>query len=157
MLLPRYEKIRFMETFKRRRKPKLPRKPKIRSLTAGDQLRDMASKYPDFTAQRVGNEAIWEGNFNPSASCAIYRVRINALAGQRPWVQVLDPELRISSNQMMETHRFRHGGLCLHLREEWTPDQYIAETIVPWTALWLINYEYWLASGAWLGGGQHPK
>jgi hypothetical protein len=33
---------------------------------------------------------------------------------------------------------------------------YIADTIVPWAALWLVFYEYWLATGLWLGGGEHP-
>jgi hypothetical protein len=100
---------------------------------------------------------VWEGRFQPISACAVYLVRIEALAGQRPWVSVLEPELRIASDLWFETHRFSHGGLCLHLHEEWTPDQFIADTIVPWTAFWLVNYEYWLASGLWLGGGKHPE
>jgi hypothetical protein len=146
-----------MGTADRRKKPKPPKRPKIRSLNASDQLKDMAVKYPEFLGQRIGNEAIWEGNFKPSDSCATYLVRISALSGQRPWVEVLKPELRVPSNQMLETHRFGDGRLCLHLHEEWTADQFIADTIVPWIALWLINYEYWLATGIWLGGGKHPK
>lgn len=27
----------------------------------------------------------------------------------------------------------------------------IAETIVPWTALWLLYYELWLETDEWLG------
>jgi hypothetical protein len=34
---------------------------------------------------------------------------------------------------------------------------FVADTIVPWIDLWLINYEYWLATGIWFGGGQHPQ
>lgn len=134
-----------------------PQLPKVKKLTAIAQLRDMAAKYPEFTATRRGNEAIWEGRYQPSEACATYLVRISALSGQRPIVWVLEPELRIPRDRWLELHRFNHGGLCLHLHEEWTGDQFIADTIVQWTSLWIINYEYWLACGTWLGGGQHPQ
>ena len=29
----------------------------------------------------------------------------------------------------------------------------IVDTIVPWTAEWLLHYEVWLATGEWLGDG----
>jgi hypothetical protein len=119
-------------------------------------MRDMAAKYPEFVAHRRGNEAIWEGYFKPSDACAKYLVRIEALSGQRPRVNVIDPPLRIVPEQYRETHRFSDGSLCLHLREQWTPDMSIADTIVSWIPVWLINYEYWLATGTWFGGGQHP-
>lgn len=136
-----------------RRKSSTPnlRPTKVKKLTAIAQIRDMTVKYPKFTATRRGNEAIWEGRFRPSEACATYLVRINALSGQRPLVWVLEPELRIPRDKWLELHRFRHGGLCLHLHEQWTPDQFIADTIIQWTSLWLINYEYWLACGTWLG------
>ena len=138
-------------------KAKGPRKKRIRSLSAMVQIRDMAKKFPDLTAIRRGNEAIWEGTFRPSESCATYRVRIEALSGQRPHVYVLEPALRIPKDKYIETHRFGDGGLCLHLHEEWTPDKFIADTTIPWIPLWLINYEYWLATDQWLGGGRHPE
>lgn len=34
---------------------------------------------------------------------------------------------------------------------------YVCDTIVPWTAEWLLNYELWLATGEWVGGGEHPQ
>ena len=33
---------------------------------------------------------------------------------------------------------------------------WIADTILPWTSLWLYFYELWHATGQWLGGGEHP-
>jgi hypothetical protein len=130
--------------------------PKLRSLSAVVQIRDMAEKFPDCTARRRGNEAIWEGHFRPIKACATYLVRIEALSGQRPRVRVLEPKLQIPPERYQETHCFSDGSLCLHLHEQWTPDKYVADTIVPWIPLWLINYEYWLATDQWLGGGQHP-
>jgi hypothetical protein len=32
-------------------------------------------------------------------------------------------------------------------------DGSIADTIVPWTAEWLVHYEIWLVTGEWYGGG----
>lgn len=117
----------------------------------------MATKYPEFSSQRQGNQATWEGRFRPLASCATYLVRIVALSGQRPRVTVLEPALRIPRDQWTDTHRFLDGDLCLHLHQEWAPDQFVADTIVPWTDMWLVNYEYWLATDIWLGGGVHPQ
>jgi hypothetical protein len=116
----------------------------------------MAQKCPEFVGHRHGNQATWEGRFRPLPSCAVYLLRIVALSGRRPWVEVLEPNLRIPPGQRFDTHCFLGGDLCLHLHTQWTPDMYIADTIVPWAALWLVFYEYWLATGLWLGGGEHP-
>lgn len=40
---------------------------------------------------------------------------------------------------------------------EWTSSDLIADTTVPWTERWLINYEFWLATGVWRGGGRHAS
>lgn len=136
---------------------KPPFKAKVRALSAVVQIRDMARKFPEFVARRKGNEAIWEGSFKPNDACAKYLVRIEALSGQRPRVYVIEPDLRIPRERYHETHCFSDGSLCLHLHEEWTPDQFVADTIVRWIPVWLINYEYWLATGEWHGGGEHPK
>lgn len=32
----------------------------------------------------------------------------------------------------------------------------LADTYVPWTMEWLVDFELWLATGEWLGGGEHP-
>jgi hypothetical protein len=141
------------------RRPLIERisKRKSRALTAMMQMRDMAKKYPEFKVRRLGNGATWEGYFRPTDACATYLVQIEALSGQRPRVLVLDPPLRISRQQYRDTHCFFDGSLCLHLHEEWTPDLFVADTIIPWVPDWLINYEYWLATGVWCGGGRHPE
>jgi hypothetical protein len=133
-----------MGTGSRKRIPLYLRMPKVVTLTAAAQIRNMAIENPEFLATKRGNEGIWEGRFQPSEACATYLVRISALSGSRPLVWVLEPELRVPPDKWLEIHRFSDGGLCLHLHEQWTADQFIADTIVPWTSLWLINYEYWL-------------
>jgi hypothetical protein len=50
------------------------------------------------------------------------------------------------------------SGLCLcdPAANEWSPADFIADTIVPWACDWLACYEGWLATGMWTGGGRHP-
>jgi hypothetical protein len=38
---------------------------------------------------------------------------------------------------------------------EWSHDDLIAHTTIPWAADWLACYEGWLATGRWYGGGRH--
>jgi hypothetical protein len=47
--------------------------------------------------------------------------------------------------------------LCLFdpMTNEWTHDDLIARTTVPWAADWLACYEGWAATGRWYGGGRH--
>ncbi len=39
--------------------------------------------------------------------------------------------------------------------DEWSHNDLIAVTTVPWAADWLACYEGWLAAGRWHGGGRH--
>ncbi len=47
--------------------------------------------------------------------------------------------------------------LCLFdpRERQWSHDDLIADTTVPWAADWLACYEGWLATGRWTGGGRH--
>jgi hypothetical protein len=48
--------------------------------------------------------------------------------------------------------------LCLHLPKtrEWHRGLSIAATLVPWSYLWALYFEDWLATDDWKGGGMHP-
>jgi len=50
-------------------------------------------------------------------------------------------------------HRYPDHSLCLYYPDDgsWHPDAGISKTIVPWTAEWLLFYEYWLQTGIWWG------
>jgi hypothetical protein len=63
-----------------------------------------------------------------------------------PHVYFTDPDLTLSP-------------LCLFDVEagEWSHDDLIAVTTVPWAADWLACYEGWLATGRWYGGGRHAR
>lgn len=45
--------------------------------------------------------------------------------------------------------------ICLYRYSEFDSRKLISNTIIPWTIEWLYFYELWLATGEWLGGGEH--
>lgn len=55
-------------------------------------------------------------------------------------------------------HLYPNGSLCLYYPDynEWHANDSWADSIIPWTSLWLYFFELWIATGEWLGGGIHP-
>jgi len=127
------------------------------SLTATQQIGRMASTYARFHVGWARSVISWTGELQPSAVSEKYMVRIEYAFGRRPKVLVLKPKLRRRVSSQRIPHTFSDGSLCLHLHEDWTRAMYIADTIVPWTSLWLYYYEVWHAIGEWLGGGHEPR
>ena len=111
--------------------------------------------HPQFRVVSRGREYAWSGTIQPSSIGDVYTIRVSFALGDSPRVFVTDPPLRPRGEEPIP-HRYADGRLCLYLPGEWTSRQYIATTIVPWTATWLYYYEAWHATGEWLGGGVHP-
>lgn len=120
------------------------------AIPIGNQVARMAISFPDLRAHRGWHKGIcvWEGQLRPTEASRSYRVRIEYRVGSPPRVTVLSPPLRPEA-----PHRFRSGRLCLYHPDDrsWYPGQYVADTIVPWTAEWLLFYEVWQDTGNWLG------
>src|SRR4029079_18395204 len=85
-----------------------------------------------------------------------------------PLVRILSPRLvpRFDAAEeaplphvYFEEHDITLSPLCLFDPEagEWSHDDLIAHTTIPWAADWLACYEGWLATDRWLGGGRHPQ
>jgi len=127
------------------------------SLTAAQQIGRMASSYTQFHVGWARNVISWTGELQPSAISEKYIVRIEYTLGRRPKVLVLKPRLLRRVIRQRIPHTFLDGSLCLHIREDWNPAMFVADTIVPWTSLWLFYYEVWRAIGEWLGGGHEPR
>ena len=119
------------------------------------QITQMGARWQTFTlaSWRCG-EARWIGSIRPTDASIEYRVNISYRLGRRPNIFVIAPTLCRQNDEKIP-HLHKDGDLCLHLPGEWSPDMLIADTIVPWTALWLYYYEVWHATGEWLGGGVH--
>ncbi len=70
---------------------------------------------------------------------------------------VVKPNLKKIAGENKIPHLYSNGSLCLYYPKyhEWSYQDSWAETLVPWTCLWLYYFELWLATGEWLGGGIH--
>lgn len=119
----------------------------------------MRKHFPNFQVIWEKGMIIWYGRIQPTPLSDQYDIRINYRLGAAPVVNVLSPRLRTGPNNEPIPHIYNSGALCLYRpwANEWTPNLSIAETIVPWTYLWLYFYELWQATGRWHGGGEHPR
>lgn len=101
----------------------------------------------------------WEFNVRPTPLSRLYKLRIRQQKNLSPEVYVLTPNLNYLANGRLLPHVYSQKPvqLCLHFpkNDEWTHDKSIAETIVPWSYLWLFYFEHWLATDEWQGGGKH--
>ncbi len=105
-------------------------------------------------------ELNWEFDARPTPLGRSYRLCIRFKNPKSPEVFVLSPDLNelASGKSLPHVYSSKPVRLCLHFPsyDEWTLDKSISETIVPWSYLWLVYFEHWLATGDWQGGGKHP-
>jgi hypothetical protein len=106
------------------------------------------------TPLRTQDEMIWRGGLKPAALTGTYLVQIQYEARRYPNTVILAPKLARFRGQPLP-HVYPGERLCLFYPKadpaEWTPAMWLSDTILPWTALWLIYYEHWLVTGVWLG------
>lgn len=120
------------------------------------QAAQLRRHFPESHATIKSSLLTWVGRIVPSPLSAVYTVRIRYRLQERPDVDLVDPKLE-TRDGTRPPHLFPGGKLCLCLPNEWRSSMLLANTIVPWTAEWLIHYEIWLATGEWCGGGVHPN
>ena len=87
-----------------------------------------------------------------------YKVRLVAQQGRKSVdIFVEEPRIALYENGKKVPHLYSNGSLCLYYPEyqEWNYRDSWAETLIPWTSLWLFYYEIWKETGNWLGGGIH--
>ncbi len=121
-------------------------------LTYAQQIGKLRKAYPGFRLRWKKGDPLWEGSFQPRISSPSYRLQICYSSGSIPKVWVLSPALADNP-----PHVYGDGSLCLYWPKEWRwrDQEYIADTILPWAALWLYYYELWLDTGQWLGPSSH--
>ena len=145
-------------------------------LTVQEQDRRIREVFPEFKLTlNAGWMAVWEGPLTPIMRR--YRVRVVhfrrrffdtwSLENDYAAVQVVDPVIGLDprgTGQLPPHIYFNmadppYPRLCLYDPKErlWTPEEYIADTIIPWTIDWLFFFEGWLDTGTWEGGGRHPE
>jgi hypothetical protein len=128
--------------------------PKPKPILLGQQIASMEEKYPGFRCKWSSNRMICTGMLKPTDLSRQYTIDVSYSLESPPTVQVITPELITIENKKIP-HIYKDGSLCLFYskNKEWTRQNLISETIIPWTSLWLYYYEIWLATGEWLGNG----
>ena len=145
-------------------------------ITVGEQIADMACVFPAWSCKTLDQRtAVWVGHLRPHKTS--YSVRIeytepllpegrSALFIQ-PLVEVSSPPLQRQFGNLEGSlphvyvghPRTKRRGpfLCLFddQADQWTSNDLISNTTVPWTSNWLSCYESWLATGKWFGTGKH--
>jgi hypothetical protein len=92
----------------------------------------------------------WTGQLQPCDLSRVYTIRIDYQQRRYPAVRVLAPALQATETGFLP-HTYDDGTLCLHDAGQWNAAMLIVDTIIPWTAEWLLHYEMWLATGEWFG------
>jgi hypothetical protein len=113
------------------------------------QIASMKKHFPQFRYKpnrRGGMD--WEGNLSPTDESISYSIVIQHDPGRSPRLFVTQPTLPTEA-----PHRYRDGSLCLYWPKEWAwgAGQLLAQTLLPWAALWLYYFEIWQVTGEWLG------
>lgn len=99
----------------------------------------------------------------PHAIAREYRCRLELrVGGRRPEAYVLQPDLQQLAGGRRPPHIYDYLNGCTRLclfmpsSDEWTPQSWLSDTMLPWTISWLRYYELWLDTDEWEGGGKHP-
>lgn len=73
-------------------------------------------------------------------------------------IYVVNPKLKKTKKNPIP-HMYSHNELCLFYPkyDEWDMYDSWSKTLIPWTSLWLLYYEFWKETGIWYGGGVHNK
>ena len=123
---------------------------RARSLSMAQQALGLRSVFPDADVALKPESLRWTGRLQPSDLSRAYTVRVDYKRGRYPAVRVLVPEL-VATEAGFLPHTYDDGTLCLHSVGQWNGAMLIVDTVVPWTAEWLLHYEMWLATGEWFG------
>lgn len=106
-------------------------------------------------------QLFWSGQIKPTAFSKEYNILMLYKLWESPKVWVYGDELKKLDAEDFP-HKFdinvdaKMVRICLYRYSEFNVYKLLADTIIPWTVEWLYFYELWLATGEWLGGGEHP-
>lgn len=105
--------------------------------------------FPFLLPRMVGDRLMCRGNIQPSDTSATYRIDLVYKPWSAPEVRILTPEIKPERH----LHFYKDGTLCLYdWREQpWQRHWHLTDTVIPWTAEWLLFYELFLLTGKWLG------
>jgi hypothetical protein len=122
------------------------------------QAHRLRQLFPEGTTLVRRSHLAWTGKLRPTPFSDEYAISLTYNLNDTPVVVVPDrvPHWR---GRNRPPHLHSDGSLCLYYppAREWRRDMLLGDTILPWSAEWLLHYELWLATGKWMGGGIHPR
>jgi len=126
--------------------------PRGRQLTVTQQAVRLQQRFPEEHSPLVkAGLLVWTVTLQPTPMSVRYRVEIRYKHRQRPKVTVLTPTLETRQGEPLP-HVYPSDELCLYYQDEFVgTEDFIADTIIPWTSEWLYFYEHWMTTGLWLG------
>ncbi len=133
----------------------------IKALTIGNQAGALRSKYPNGKITEIrGDHLVWRWEVQPTPLSPVYSIKMTYKWKKDPDVYVISPNpLALADGKTRLPHIYNQEKqhICLYFRKgyEWSSDQFLSETVVPWIAEWLYFYEIWQYTGQWTGGGIH--
>ncbi len=132
--------------------------PKVKILNVAQQAAGIRSKFPLFEVDISRNSMIINGFIKPTARSCSYGVKIEYTIKKQPVITVTNPLLVRNDENEKIPHMYNQKTLCLYRPKygEFQYSDYLSNTIIPWTSLWLYHYETWHITGEWKGGGEHP-
>ncbi len=97
----------------------------------------------------LNSSLVCTGKIQPTEHSEVYKIRLKYDGASSPKVYVVDPELPLDIN----AHMYSDKRLCLYYPKEnpWKHTKSISDTIIPWTAEWLVYYELYQIDGKWHG------
>lgn len=118
----------------------------------------LREKFPFLNPRIIGLKLTCRGRIQPTEQSPSYRVEIHYAPWNSPVVRVIEPRIDYTKG----AHMYHNDTLCLFdWREQpWKKHWHLHQTIVPWTAEWLVFYELFLLTGKWHGKSAvhgHPK
>jgi hypothetical protein len=131
----------------------------LKDKSIAQQVSSIRSKYPNFIVTFNGISLKAEGKLQPTSRSDIYTIEIKYYINKPIQIRVLDPVLIMNVKGEPIPHMYSQETLCLFMPKynEFRRVDFISDTIVPWTSLWLYYYEVWHSTNEWLGGGVHSE
>lgn len=112
----------------------------------------LIKKYYDCVSCRVerGGNLIAKGEITPTDYSATYNFTIKYSPYKTPKVFINNPIIEYNN----DIHLYKDGSVCLYYPGDmiWNSTLHLHNTIIPWTAEWLIFYELYQITGKW----EHP-
>jgi hypothetical protein len=122
----------------------------------------MMRVWPALESRLQSGLLVVTGVVRPTRITREYRIRLTYRDYGAPKVYVVSPKLERRPQEpeipIPHTYEFATPGNehpCVYYSKsrEWTPHMLLATSIMPWLLSWLLDYEFWYATGEWLGGG----